>query len=49
MAQLAPQPDTVLDFENQTFVELLSEDGLIIMARLAALNVCEFMNVSMLG
>ncbi len=35
MAQQAPkvQSQVILDFENQTFVELLSEDGLIIMAR----------------
>lgn len=33
MAQLVPNPEAVLDFENQTFIELLSEDGLIIMAR----------------
>ncbi len=33
MAQLAPQPEVVLDFENQTLIELLSEDGLVIMAR----------------
>ncbi len=33
MAQLAPQHEVVLDFENQTLIELLSEDGLVIMAR----------------
>ncbi len=38
MAQLAPQPEVVLDFENQTLIELLSEDGLVIMARWHQLN-----------
>ncbi len=33
MAASTPSSETQLDFEKQVFVELLSEDGLVILAR----------------